>query len=762
MASSKKRKSQSSDNKALQKRYTLNSGILLKTGTSVNINFDSKAVMNAVKKAKTKIVPDPNFSRNLQNKGLRHYEDKLSPLFDNTYHGINYKPIDSKNERLLKSPVALQHALSIPVETVLNVNVRPGEPHFVRWYLISSYFPLITACLGPLANMVSILGLIEHWRVKKSTNSMAADRPDVVVMNAVSLALGILGNISLLMNFSRSVKYLISQTISILSWFFASAFLTAALLITRNDFKGENPKYYASEGYYYAAFTAGFYFACTIILGINFMGYRLNKYAPTFNLDQKQRTLMFYTIWFALWSIIGALVMGNLISGLTYGSSLYYCIVSFLTVGLGDISPHTANAKVAALVFSLVGVLVMGLIVATLRAVILSSAAPVIFWHNIEIARIKLIKELEAKNVHLTSSEAFHKMRVLRHKVRSRHNNISLAITIVVFLMFWLIGALIFLNVEGWSYFNAMYFCFLCLITIGYGDLAPKTPLGRSFFVSWAVGAVPLMTILVSNVGDTLFVMCNDMTAWFSTWIFATKREYNEVKQLKKKLKEDQDEEITINSEAVRREEFKEDRELESLDEYQHTLEEQDQDGNDEVGNDEEASAESNSVPLDIPFSKSLGLESGRTIRKRPLETNEIEELRKRVALRKETHLMLLEYLERLKPLMNDSIESPKRKYTHHQWSELMRVLGADEESQREGYDGFWLGDKSPLKLPLVEPNYLVLKIYFRIEMMLREMVDLEINDLQMLTSRQDSSPDSSISDLGLGTGREIRYNTGR
>lgn len=87
---------------------------------------------------------------------------------------------------------------------------------------------------------------------------------------------------------------------------------------------------------------------------------------------------------------------------------------------------------------------------------------------------------------------------------------------------------------------------------------------------------------------------------------------------------------------------------------------------------------------------------------------------------------------------------------------------GVDEKSETEGYDGFWLGDKSPLKLPLVEPNYLVLKIYFRIEMMLREMVDLEINDLQMLTSREDSSPDSSISDLGLHTARGARYNTGR
>ncbi|RCK59376.1 Outward-rectifier potassium channel TOK1 [Candida viswanathii] len=704
---------------------------------------------DAVKKAKDMIVPDPKLQNDLHDKGLQHYEDKLTPLLNNSYHGVNYKATtdstSTDDKRLLKSPVALQHALSIPVETILNLNVRPGEPYFVLWFLISSYFPLIAACLGPLANMISIVGLIEHWKVSKATGHMVPDRPEVVVLNAMSLALGIIGNISLLMNFSRSVKYLISQTISILAWCFASAFLAAALLITHHNFIGVDPKYLPSEGFYFAAFTAAFYLTCTIILSVNFMGYRLHKYPPTFNLDQKQRTLMFYTIWFATWSIIGALVMGNLIDSLTYGSALYYCIVSFLTVGLGDILPQTAGAKVAVLVFSLIGVLVMGLIVATLRAVILSSAAPVIFWHNVEIARVKLIKELEAKDIHLSGDEAFHKMRVLRHKVRSRHNRISLGITVAVFLIFWLVGAAIFQQVEGWSYFNSMYFCFLCLITIGYGDYAPKKSLGRVFFVSWAVGAVPLMTILVSNVGDTLYVMCNDITAWFSTWMFSTQREYDEIKQFKKKLKEDQDDQITVSSAAVRREEMEEDQEIESLDELQRTLDEEDR----EMREDDE--------PLTSPSSKFSDVVSN-TSKKPVVQAKQLEALRKRVALKKKTHLTLLEYLERLKPLINDSIEEPKRKYSHRQWSELLQSLGADEKYAADGYDGFWLGDNSPLRLPLVEPNYLVLKIYFHIEMVLRDMVELEIRDQELLDSLEAASENTSVSDLGMTTGRTIRF----
>ena len=36
---------------------------------------------------------------------------------------------------------------------------------------------------------------------------------------------------------------------------------------------------------------------------------------------------------------------------------------------------------------------------------------------------------------------------------------------------------------EGWSFQESIYFAFVTGLTIGYGDLAPKTPLARVFAV---------------------------------------------------------------------------------------------------------------------------------------------------------------------------------------------------------------------------------------------------------------------------------------
>ena len=42
------------------------------------------------------------------------------------------------------------------------------------------------------------------------------------------------------------------------------------------------------------------------------------------------------------------------------------------------------------------------------------------------------------------------------------------------------------------------------LLTIGYGDLAPRSNAGKPFFILWSLIAVPTMTILVSDLGDTV------------------------------------------------------------------------------------------------------------------------------------------------------------------------------------------------------------------------------------------------------------------
>jgi potassium channel subfamily K len=49
----------------------------------------------------------------------------------------------------------------------------------------------------------------------------------------------------------------------------------------------------------------------------------------------------------------------------------------------------------------------------------------------------------------------------------------------------------------------------ISLVTIGYGDFAPKTGCGRTFYIIWSFMAVPTMTILASHLTDTVISAFN-------------------------------------------------------------------------------------------------------------------------------------------------------------------------------------------------------------------------------------------------------------
>lgn len=110
--------------------------------------------------------------------------------------------------------------------------------------------------------------------------------------------------------------------------------------------------------------------------------------------------------------------------------------------------------------------------------------------------------------------------------------------------------------------------------------------------------------------------------------------------------------------------------------------------------------------------------------------------IRDKLFKRKDAHERLLHYLERLKPLISDGITNPNKKYTLSQWQRAYKALELQklpDGVDADPYTGFWLGNYSPLRLPLKEPNYLILRVYYKIEETLQMIVNEEKNDLEML-----------------------------
>ena len=94
--------------------------------------------------------------------------------------------------------------------------------------------------------------------------------------------------------------------------------------------------------------------------------------------------------------------------------------------------------------------------------------------------------------------------------------------------LLWCVGAVVFwqaeANTQGLSYFEALYFCYVSLLTIGYGDLSPKSNAGKPFFIIWSLIAVPTMTILISDMGDTVVASYKRGTFTVADWTVLPKQ----------------------------------------------------------------------------------------------------------------------------------------------------------------------------------------------------------------------------------------------
>lgn len=416
--------------------------------------------------------------------------------------------------------VALHSALKFHNERLSIINEDPSSRFFLFWFVISCYFPVITACLGPIANTLSIACVLDRWREYTTLRNgeivqvVVRDAKGIFAVNILSLIFGFVSNIVLILHFQRKLTYLKSQIINITGWSCAGGMLLIDVIVC--SVRDIPSNYHRTIGFWFACITSGLYLGCAGTLTLHFIGFKKGKYPATFNLLTNERSIIIFTVLLSLWLIWGAGMFSGIL-GISWANALYFCTVSILTVGFGDILPSNVAAKVMILIFSISGVLLLGLIVFMTRSIIQKSSGPIFYFHRLEKTRAATWKKVSNGELKLSNKESFELMTYYMQNTRVKEHLYSLINTTIVFMMFWLLGAMVFHFAEGWSYFDCIYFCFLCLLTIGYGsDFSPKTGAGRAFFVAWAIGAVPLMGAILSTLGDILFDFAGKIDSGFA------------------------------------------------------------------------------------------------------------------------------------------------------------------------------------------------------------------------------------------------------
>ncbi|KAM6504635.1 hypothetical protein FSOLCH5_015370 [Fusarium solani] len=243
---------------------------------------------------------------------------------------------------------------------------------------------------------------------------------------------------------------------------------------------------------------------------------------------------------FLIYLLLGAYVFSQ-VEGWNYLDAVYWTIVTLFTVGFGDYYPNTPLARALLIPYALTGIITLGLVISSVRSLMLERGRRCVaaqmddrkrrkmIWTIIRSGDDKVLEPIrqQFEISHTQSNKApaneferrkaeFALMRKIQAKSSSHRRWVAMAISTFSWLVLWLVGAVVFEKAENpyqnWSYFNAFYFCFEAWTTIGYGDLAPISNAGRSFYVFWSLLALPTMTVLISHASDTVVRIIRDGT----------------------------------------------------------------------------------------------------------------------------------------------------------------------------------------------------------------------------------------------------------
>ena len=347
--------------------------------------------------------------------------------------------------------------------------------------------------------------------------------------------LALVANLALLLNMARRISFSVALPITIIGWYLSSFLLIVLVALASTRLRLPSPPDHAlTQAFYYAIIAAALYSIISSLLVSTVHGALKGHYSRDFKLTMSQRSLMLQTIVFMVYLLGGAAVWAR-IESWKFLDALYWADFTLLTIGIGDYAPTTHLGRALLFPYAIGGILVVGLVIGSIRSLVLERGKEKLGARMVEKQRQRVLKSMDTDtakvkltplskgqevtsaglNEHERREGEFNLMRTIQTKAQQRRRWTSLLTSAIAWFVLWFVGAVVFWKAErnqSWTYFQSLYFAYTSLLTIGYGDFAPYSNSGKPFFVFWSLLAVPTLTILISNMGDTITKGIRDLT----------------------------------------------------------------------------------------------------------------------------------------------------------------------------------------------------------------------------------------------------------
>ena len=205
--------------------------------------------------------------------------------------------------------------------------------------------------------------------------------------------------------------------------------------------------------------------------------------------------LLAYSVVLEKWSVVDA---------------LYFSVVSFTTVGYGDMSPSNVPSKLFTCFYGLGGIVLLGTVISSIGTHLVNAEIETMKKAE-RASRRSLLKVVDAMPSILAENSTLRK--IIRNQPEERpledvaagipwwktefiENLVGITNRFLPAFFVLIVGGMIMGRLEGWQWQDSLYYSVITAGTVGLGDFSPQTQAGRM----WAILFIPLAVAAAGEV----------------------------------------------------------------------------------------------------------------------------------------------------------------------------------------------------------------------------------------------------------------------
>ncbi|CAI5455064.1 unnamed protein product [Caenorhabditis angaria] len=199
----------------------------------------------------------------------------------------------------------------------------------------------------------------------------------------------------------------------------------------------------------------------------------------------------------------------------TYPNSMFFAATVITTIGYGNLVPTTTSGRVACIIFALFGIPLLLVTIADIGKFLSEFLSFLYrsyraFKRKLRRQSRKIATQYRSHSQSRSSSVMgsskagslnLHDMDTESEDSIEDELRIPVFMVLFVLLAYTAIGGFLFQSWEGLPYFEAFYFCFITMATVGFGDIVPTEQVYMFFTMAYIIFGLSLATMCIDLAG---------------------------------------------------------------------------------------------------------------------------------------------------------------------------------------------------------------------------------------------------------------------